>query len=32
MMFDMFDTDKSGTLDLDELNSMFETAGLILNA
>jgi Ca2+-binding EF-hand superfamily protein len=32
VLFDKFDQDKSGTLELEELNIMFETAGLLLNA
>ena len=31
ILFEKFDQDKSGTLDLEELNMMFETAGLLLN-
>jgi len=30
-LFERFDVDKSGTIDLDELGLMFETAGLIID-
>lgn len=31
ILFEKFDQDNSGSLDLEELNMMFETAGLLLN-
>ena len=30
-LFERFDIDKSGTIDIDELGLMFETAGLIID-